>query len=192
MVSLTSTLFVILIMAIPVIMYVAGRCTVMPADETWYDGLNYGKKPDIMYNKFGLLLAIIFNVILGAGFLYLGKLMIRTFQDKRGASITPTGKKTGITGLDFSNAKYKKTWIDWILFLCMPIMLCLYAIAFPLMCHYRSVITGAILNVVPGAFFLLFGIFVGIKYRWVVGTLIGIFGLALIANSVILFMVPSS
>lgn len=193
--TLVSTLFVILLMTIPVIMYIAGKCTVMPADNDWYNAnVDFGKKPDIMYNKFGILMGIIFNLMLGASFLYLGKIMISSLQNNVGQTITPSSKRKlfGISALDFSDpsSKYRKTWIDWILFLSMPVMLCLYAIAYPLMCQYHSVIIGAVLNLIPGLFFVLFAIWIGYKYSsWLVALLMLIFGVYLVINSVILFMV---
>jgi len=185
MTNIISTFFVILILILPLVLYVTSLSTVTTENEAWFDQGDFPKMPDLMYTRFGKLTGVIANAMFGAALLFLSKILVRS------ASVQNTRFENFIPSSIKGKEEQKKSVLEIIIFFAMPIMYLMYIIAYPVMCATKEYIAGALLNLLPGIYFLIFGAFL-YKYSLLVTILVAGFGSFLIYTGIMLLLVKKN
>lgn len=180
MMNISSTFFVLIILALPIIIYATSLSTIVQSDASWFTSTGHTKMPDLMYSKFGLLIGVIVNGMLGASLVFVAKLLIRSFSTSGTEKFVPNS---------ILNGRYPddKPFLEKLMFWLLPIMILLYALAYPVSCQYKHHLIGGVLLIIPGVYFVLFGLWL-MKYSWIITLLMVIYGIVLIYESVFFFL----
>lgn len=189
--DLFNVIFTFIIILLPILMYITGLSTAKTTDVTWYNTKESSTQmPDLMFSKFGLLVGVVGNGLLGISLLFMSKFLIRDFSSKEQgrSNYIPDRISQGAAthGKD-------KTFIEKLMFWCMPIMMLLSGLAYPLMLNFHSTVTGGILCIIPGIFFAIFGFWWWTKYSSIIiMVLLEVYAIIMIYTSINLFVSNSS
>lgn len=187
--SIFSTIFVILIIVIPIIIYLSSLSTVTDAKLLWFNGLSFPKMPDLYFRKFGVMFGSVFFSLIGIVLFFCGRIFIRSKsvnQDLPLSSLVPKSiedrRKSYVT---------RATIIEDILFFGLPLMLLIIGLAYPLMCQFESPLTGGIMLILTSVYFLIFGLYM-FKYSGIICALTIIFAVFICYTAIYLFLIKKT